>query len=54
MVPGRPAKKTIISMIAIPRLGVKCKIPTTSTIDLVLYRRYIQSTIKNINADKKA
>jgi hypothetical protein len=35
MVPGSPEKNTHITRIAIPKLGVKCRIPFISTIDLV-------------------
>mgnify|MGYP001242675147 CR=1 FL=1 len=49
-----PAKNTTIRIIDTPKLGVRWRIPFISIIDRVLYRLYIQSTIKNIKADRKA
>jgi len=40
-----------IIIIVVPKRGLICKIPESSTIDLVLKRLYIQSTKKNISAD---
>lgn len=51
-VPGNPEKKIIINIILNPRLGVCCNIPFTSIMDRDSYLLYIQSTKKNINADK--
>lgn len=53
-VPGKPEYKIHITKTEIPRLGVVCKIPDNSSVDLELYRRCIQSTKKNIKDDKKA
>jgi hypothetical protein len=52
IVPGKPQYNIVIINIAIPKLGVKWINPTTSKVERELNRRCIQSTKKNINADK--
>lgn len=51
-VPGNPAYKTHMVIMAIPSIGVICNTPDISTTFLELKRLCRQSTIKNIKADK--